>query len=141
MKRLTWLSVVMLMALAACQPAAQPPDFQPQQTLPPYPPPQQPAPLAPVQGGYPAPQTPASITGGGYPAPGQVEAESVSWEQARTLILSGQVAQIFQLHNLTVTLALKDGRVVTTREPAIDDVFAVVEDCGAPCADILIATE
>ena len=71
----------------------------------------------------------------------QDEASRIEWEEARELILSGQVEQVFQLHSLEVQLYLEDGRKLVTTEPAIDDVFDVVEECGEPCADIVLATE
>lgn len=65
----------------------------------------------------------------------------VSWEEARELILAGEVAQVTQLHSLEVTLELKDGRQVVTVEPRIDAVFDVVEECGEACEDIVMVTE
>ncbi len=69
------------------------------------------------------------------------EASQIEWQEARELILSGQVEQVVQLHSLEVRLYLKDGRVLVTTEPHIDEVFAVVDQCGEPCADIILATE
>jgi hypothetical protein len=51
------------------------------------------------------------------------------------------VAQVVQTHNLQVTLDLKDGRSLVTREPNIDDVFKIIDGCGQPCANISVATE
>jgi hypothetical protein len=69
------------------------------------------------------------------------ESNQVSWEEAVRLILSGEVTMIFQAHSLEVVLTLTDGGHVVTTEPAIDDVFRVVQDCGETCSDILMATE
>ncbi len=71
----------------------------------------------------------------------EVEATTITWEEARTFILNGEVASAFQAHSLEVRLTLKDGRQVTTTEPTIDAVFAVIEECGDVCADIALATE
>ena len=65
----------------------------------------------------------------------------IPWEEARELILAGEVAQVTQLHSLEVTLELKDGRRLVTMEPEIDAVFDVVDACGEPCEDIVLATE
>jgi hypothetical protein len=65
----------------------------------------------------------------------------VSWEEAQSLILSGQVRAVAQSHSLEVSLTLKDGRQLITTEPEIDAIFRVIQECGAPCADILVATE
>lgn len=73
--------------------------------------------------------------------PQEPPVEEVSWEEARELILAGEVEQVFQLHSLEVTLYLYDGRKLVTTEPHIDDVFEVVEECGEPCADMMLATE
>ena len=69
------------------------------------------------------------------------ETSRIEWEEARELILSGQVEQVVQLHSLEVRLHLEDGRTLVTTEPSIDDVFDVVEECGEPCADMVLATE
>jgi hypothetical protein len=67
--------------------------------------------------------------------------ETVSWDEAIRILNSGVVEQVFQAHSLDVTLSLKDGRSVHTKEPGIDDIFDEVEKCGEPCKDILVATE
>lgn len=67
--------------------------------------------------------------------------EEVSWDEAKDLILSGDVEQVTQLHSLQVTLDLSDGRQLVTTEPEIDAVLDVVDACGAPCADMVLATE
>ena len=73
------------------------------------------------------------------PTPGQ--AGSVSWEDAKALILRGEVRQVMQLHSLKVTLYLRNGQQLDTVEPQIDEVIKVVRQCGARCADVMIATE
>lgn len=67
--------------------------------------------------------------------------DEVDWPTAITILRSGDVEQVFQLHNLTVTLVMKDGQEVKTVEPTIDAIFDEVQKCGAPCSDILLATE
>jgi len=71
----------------------------------------------------------------------QDDPSRIDWEEARELILSGQVEQVVQLHSLEVRLYLQNGRELVTTEPNIDDVFDVVEECGEPCADMTLATE
>jgi hypothetical protein len=65
----------------------------------------------------------------------------VSWEEAKALILGGQVRAVAQSHSLEVALTLKDGRQLITTEPEIDAIFRVIEECGEKCADISVATE
>jgi hypothetical protein len=36
---------------------------------------------------------------------------------------------------------MKDGRRLVTFEPEIDDVFDVVDECGEPCGNMVLATE
>jgi hypothetical protein len=73
--------------------------------------------------------------------PQPVDLASIPWPEAQSLILSGEVAQIVQGHSLQVKLTLQDGSQVITVEPSIDEVLKVVEQCGPPCAGILVATE
>jgi PBP1b-binding outer membrane lipoprotein LpoB len=65
----------------------------------------------------------------------------VSWEEAIEILNSGEVVGVYQLHSLKITLELRDGSMITTMEPRIDDVFHEVEKCGAPCQGIILATE
>lgn len=67
--------------------------------------------------------------------------DTVDWPTAVSLLQSGQVEQVVQLHNLTVTLTLKDGQQVKTVEPVIDAIFDEIQACGAPCSNIILATE
>ena len=113
-------------------------------------------PADPSAGEYPAPGADPGIDDA-YPGPDviptempdagsalypvYVDGDMVSWEQAVAMILNGEVTQVFQTHDLQVTISLKDGRSLTTTEPAIDDVMQVIETCGAPCQNIAIATE
>jgi inhibitor of cysteine peptidase len=74
-------------------------------------------------------------------APQETPSADISWDEAKELILSGDVQQVTQLHSRQVTLHLEDGRRLVTVEPHIDAVFDVVEECGEPCADMVLATE
>ncbi|MBN1486013.1 MAG: hypothetical protein JW981_00140 [Anaerolineae bacterium] len=67
--------------------------------------------------------------------------EEIAWEKAKTLILTGEVEQVFQTHSLQVTLYLKNGEHLLTQEPEIDAVFDVIEQCGEQCANMVMATE
>jgi hypothetical protein len=103
---------------------------------------------SPEGGSYPAPPTPypgaPDVTGapsGEALYPWLESGTDIVWEQAVAMILNGEVSQVAQSHDLTVQLMLKDGRSLSTTEPAIDEVMRVIESCGAPCQDIQIATE
>ena len=162
MKLAKFLLLVSILLLAACQPATPAPTSQPvaptqpavptqeptiatQETQPgpesyPSPPEEQIATPSNQGQSYPAPQ-PGPSGESGYPAPEANEAPMITWEDAQNLILEGRVSQVTQLHNLTVILDLKDGSTVKTIEPAIDDVFKVIQQCGDKCADIIRAPE
>jgi len=66
---------------------------------------------------------------------------SVSWENAITILNTGQVMSVFQSHHLDVTLSLKSRTVMTTKEPTIDAIFHEIQKCGDPCHNIEKWTE
>ena len=57
------------------------------------------------------------------------------------MILNGEINRVMQAHTMVVTLFTKDGRVLVTIEPNIDDVLTVVEECGDVCKDTTVVTE
>lgn len=72
---------------------------------------------------------------------GLPEARTVSWDEALEILHSGEVRSVFQTHSLDVTFELKDGSIVHTVEESIDLIFAEIDRCGKPCANITLATE
>ena len=46
-----------------------------------------------------------------------------------------------QFHSLTVILVLKNGTIVSTREPTIDQIFTEIKKCRDPCKAIGWDTE
>lgn len=97
------------------------------------------------EGAYPAPAGSYPQPQGAVPYPqGEVspdEGQQIEWGQAEAIILNGAVAQITQTHDGAVILRLYDGVVFVSQQPQVDDVFKVIERCGDPCKDILVATE
>ncbi len=77
----------------------------------------------------PDPSTPTS-----YPS-------EVDWETAVEILNTGMVESVLQLHNLDVTLMMKDGTEINTVEPRIDAIFQELEKCGEPCGHIILVTE
>src|SRR2546422_11343923 len=71
----------------------------------------------------------------------QFNRHNVSWENAITILNTGQVMRVFQSHQLDVTLTLKNGTVMTTKEPTIDAIFHEIQRCGDPCQNIEEYTE
>ena len=65
----------------------------------------------------------------------------VAWTAAIQILYTGQVTHIFQSHHLDVELQLKNGAVLTTKEPTIDAIFREVTRCGEPCRNVEMATE
>ena len=66
---------------------------------------------------------------------------TISWDQTKNLIMSGQVSYLFQSHSLLVKIELLNGQKFTTVEPFIDEIYKVINECGTKCSTILIATE
>lgn len=118
------LFLVIIILSAACQ------------TSPPSP--TQPA--YPAYPGFNAGVYPEAATGGGL-YPGYADGATITWEHAVAMVQNGEVASVTQNHQLTVILTLKDGRTLTTTEPAIDEIIHLIRSCGDPCKDITIATE
>ena len=65
----------------------------------------------------------------------------VSWEVAITVLQTGQVTRVIQTHHLDVSLLLKNGTVLTTKEPTIDAISYEIGKCGDPCKSIVFGTE
>jgi hypothetical protein len=101
----------------------------------------------PAQGlpAYPQPGTDSSA----YPAPGQDisaynpypgPSEGVNnyldWAKVEELILGGKVSKVYHAQSMHITLVLKDGSVAVTIEPALDEIFKLIERCGQACSDI-----
>src|SRR5712664_4239453 len=65
----------------------------------------------------------------------------VSWEEAITILRTGQVTRVIQTHQLYVSLWLKNGSVITTKEPTIYSISYELSKCGDPCKNIVFVTE
>jgi hypothetical protein len=150
MKSTLWLLLAIVVVLVtSCQTATPSPTPvpvlpTPTQVMPtPYPPPDSNS--VEVNNPYPEPRPTIGLES--YPSPQNsggpqsTTPGSVSWDDAQNMILNGQVDQIVQHHDLTVTLTLKDGKVVTTTEPEFDDVIHLIEQCGEKCSSIAVTTE
>ena len=58
------------------------------------------------------------------PAPLPPDGSDIPWPQAVQLLQHCEVDSVFQLHDLTVSMTLKDGRTLHTVEPHIDAVIS-----------------
>lgn len=68
-------------------------------------------------------------------APGQrsapvIPVEVIALDQAKTLITSGKVKEIFQPHHGCVVLTLQSGEYLSFEQPHLDWVLAFVEEAG-----------
>lgn len=148
------LTLIIAFSLAACggaAPTTNPTGDQPTDTASPVGESSNPTPfqqnLPSVQDAYPGPEvaTPTippdsqSVGGAAYPAPGQPE--EIDWSLAQTRIMNGEVSGVVQTQSLQVTLTLKVGGTMVTTEPALDDVFKVLDQCGDPCKDVTRETK
>lgn len=55
---------------------------------------------------------------------------TVSWEDAVKIISEGDIDYVFQTHDRTVNIKMKDGSDFFTTEPNIDEVIRVIERAG-----------
>jgi len=116
------IGLVLVLALAACQPADQTP--APTGGEESYPEPQQEQMVVEqVNVLYPDIQTGAEVT----------------WSQAYGMLMNGEISQILQANAEKVTLVLKDGRSLVAAQPAAGDITRAIEACGEPCAAIQVS--
>ena len=71
-----------------------------------------------------------------YPGPSEGVVNYLEWAKVEELILGGKVSKVYHAQSMHVTLVLKDGSVAIAIEPALDEVFKVIERCGQACSDI-----
>lgn len=116
------IGIVLLLAIAACQPAAQTPQ---------------------VGGGeesYPAPQQEQLVVEQvNVLYPDVQTGTEVTWSQAYGMLFNGEISQILQANAEKVTLVLKDGRSLVAVQPAAGDITRAIEACGEPCAAIQVS--
>ncbi len=58
----------------------------------------------------------------------QAEPKSISWDEARNLIVKGKVVGASQLHSLDVYLVARDGRKYKTKGPRGDEVHKAIRE-------------
>lgn len=66
---------------------------------------------------------------------------TVSRNEAIEILNEGNCEQVFQSHSLDVTLTLKNGYNIYTKEPNIDDIFDEIKKCWETCKNIILSTE
>jgi hypothetical protein len=143
MKFLLTLTLLALLLLAACQPAAPTPTAAPATEAPAvveenYPAPQSES-AAPDSESYPAPEELQSAQPSGsvlYPDP--KDGDEVTWVQAVSMLLNGEVTQINQEASQSVVLLLKDGRSLRVTDTSLSPevVQQAVTRCGEICQNI-----
>ncbi len=65
----------------------------------------------------------------------------ISWTEARQYIKECEVEMVMQAHSLDVTLRLKNGVILYTKEPVIDQVLEEVDKARSVCGNVAVATE
>lgn len=138
MKTRIWVVLLFVILLAACQSGANPTPMTTESATA-YPAPAQQVITTEAVEVEVYPPPPQFVLYNPYPDPN--DGDVIEWRHAEYLILSGGVKKVAQFQSLEVTLTLKDDRTVSTKEPEIDDVFQVIERCGAQCKDITQVTE
>jgi hypothetical protein len=78
---------------------------------------------------------------GQFDGPTAGEEREASWEEAVAYIEKCEAALVFQSHALDVEIELKNGERVHAKEPAIDEVFRLLEQTRDTCGTIPMATE
>jgi hypothetical protein len=69
-----------------------------------------------------------------------IPVEVIPLEQAKTLIASGQVKEIFQPHVGCVVLTLQDGQYVSFYQPHLDWILGFLKEQGLD-KQVLVSTE
>lgn len=64
-----------------------------------------------------------------------------AWDEIVGMVNQGEVKEVFQSHALDVELELKDGTKIRAKEPNIDAIFKVIDECGDKCKNIIKSTE
>ncbi len=135
--------LILMAILAGCSSApTATPVQEPAPTTQPSPPVDSSPEQEPVQPTAPAESAPAAypapaiqyVTYDPYPAP--IEGEQIEWSEVDALLKGGQVAEVFQRFSLPVVITLKDGRIILVVSPAKDEIFKLLDQCGAQCNDI-----
>ncbi len=65
----------------------------------------------------------------------------VSWEEAVTWLQECRVSEAGQTHAGDVFLTMKDGRNVRAKQPALDDLFGVLDSLAEGCGPSSVWTE
>jgi len=69
------------------------------------------------------------------------EPQGISWEEAKRLILKGQVIEVVQSHNLDIVLFTRDGQEYGTKETKLDEYDTYVREVDPKRVFIHVITE
>ncbi len=64
-----------------------------------------------------------------------------NWNLIKQAIAECKIDSVMQTHALEVTATFKDGRIITAKEPKIDDIFYIIDQCKNKCGEIKMMTE
>lgn len=65
---------------------------------------------------------------------------NVTWDNLVAVISTGTYQSVGQLHNKTVRVLLNNGTVLQTKQPRLDDIYRVIQNCSE-CSGKPFATE
>ncbi len=66
---------------------------------------------------------------------------SAYWSEVQGFLGAGMVAKVTERSNLEVVIYMTDGTKKIALEPAKDAIYAAIEECGTPCAQITEVVE
>lgn len=66
---------------------------------------------------------------------------NVDWDTIKMAIEDCSVKQVFQAHDLSVSVTLTNEQVMNATEPGIDDIIYLAQEVKAKCGEIMMATE
>ena len=64
--------------------------------------------------------------------------QQLGWAEAKSFIHSSpdEIDNVVQAHSLHITILLKIGEVIKTKELYVDEIFDVLRKCGKSCKHI-----
>lgn len=63
------------------------------------------------------------------------------WNEIKKTAAACEIESVMQTHNFEVTALLKDGTIISAKEPTIDDIFDVIQQHSDTCEEVMMATE
>lgn len=71
---------------------------------------------------------------------GETPREFISWGKVARVLEAGKIKAIVQTEDLVVRMKMEDGGCFITREPHIDAIVPLIEECGSACAEVKLVS-